>query len=88
LIDISTPIATLPRAIVPIRALVFLVFEPIMMIPMPNVVTLLLALGGSWDPKGVSILMKVTILPDGEVRRSGIAKDLRYVSRGQQYLYS
>jgi hypothetical protein len=45
-------------------------------------------LGGSWDPKGVSILMKVTILPDGEARRSGIAEDLRYVSRGQQYLYS
>lgn len=48
-----------------------------MMIPMPNAVKLLLALGGSLDPGGVSILMNVTLLPDRKNRRSGIAEDLR-----------
>jgi hypothetical protein len=73
---------------VPTRVLVFLVFEPIMMIPTPKTVALLPALGGSLEPEGVSILMNVTILPDGKNRRSKIAKELRYASRGQQYLYS
>jgi hypothetical protein len=75
----------LPRAIVPIRALVFLVLEPIMIIQMPNAVTLLLALGGSLE---VSIPITVSIFPDGKNRRSRIAEDLRYVPRDQRYLYS